>query len=80
MKTSRADLVQQALMVSIERHRAMMDASVGVSAMRFNVAFDRSTGMPTKVVVNTESENFVAHRTVSTGQFTFQGDEVIIRS
>jgi len=60
---TRADLIQQAILVSIERHRAMLDAAVGVSALRFNVSFDRSSGLPTKAVLNIESENFVAHRT-----------------
>lgn len=62
---TRAERIESALIAAVERHRDALNAAVGVSSLRVDVKFDRSTGMPVKVIVYPEMEVFVTTTKVS---------------
>jgi hypothetical protein len=68
---TRTEHIQAALVSALARHAVALDAGVGVTNLHCEIKFDRSTGLPTKAIVNLEMENFIVARS---GTFTFLGE------
>jgi hypothetical protein len=57
---TRHDHIQHAVLAALARHEGALNAAVGVSSLRIDIKFDRSTTLACKAILHLEMENFLA--------------------
>ena len=74
---TRTQHLEHAILAALERHESALNAAVGVSALRIDIKFDRSTTLACKAILHLEMENFLA---VKKKAYLFEDERSIIKS